>query len=92
MCSCDFEQPTLFRSVRRKTRSDRKCRECSQIIKAGELYQSNSSLQDGAFYNWHHCANCEAKILELNNQECFCGYPVGELLEYYEDFISDTAA
>lgn len=58
MCSCDYEKPSFYREVKRKSRKVRQCCECRHQINEGEEYYSIDGVWDGSWSNFKLCISC----------------------------------
>jgi hypothetical protein len=54
----DGDQAELFESKTIKARKEHRCCECREIIRTGDLYQSDCGKRDGDFSTYKTCAIC----------------------------------
>lgn len=62
----DGECADIWEEDIRRSRKDRKCDACSEMIKRGDKYCSTRSLYDGRWNNIDRCARCETMYRVLS--------------------------
>ena len=60
MCDDACESPAVHRESTRRARVPHRCTGCDETIRKGDTYTVTSQLYEGEWYEWKHCARCDA--------------------------------
>lgn len=58
MCSCDFDDPSVYREEVRLSRKERRCDECPRTIPRGDFYTNIFGVWDGYAKTFALCDTC----------------------------------
>lgn len=66
--SCDLEQPSCYREIRRRARNIHRCGDCKGEIKQGEFYLYISGIWEGTPENYKRCPDCQHIRCEIKKE------------------------
>lgn len=96
-CDCDYDVPTISRYNTPKANKEHECNDCRGIIRKGEKYHLFVSLNDGSWFKWKRCPDCDFAYHEVSrsiyadcNSWCYDGSIWGGIMhEWRESTGSD---
>ena len=81
-CSCECDEPEVFRVIWRKARKQHTCCECGSPIDRDERYQYSSGIWQGEPNSFKTCEFCAEKRNEIEDYTDCC-VPFGGVWEFY---------
>lgn len=63
---CGEEPVDIYESAVRRSRKDRKCHACRELIRRGDRYHTTRMLFEGQWQHTNRCARCEALVRVLS--------------------------
>ena len=91
MCGCsDFDGPSVYHQALVKARRDRKCEECSGLIRTGQLYSRAKGCWDGQWQTYSECLPCFALRQAWHDTEG-CWPSLGNLRDDVIECLRDEA-
>lgn len=94
MCTCDIGGSSDFYSVTYpRTRPERQCEECLEIIKPGDQYARHTQKHEGDIVSNVLCVDCDAwceAFSAAQRRECGCsGWAFGSMWDVIREFTEE---